>query len=287
MAAVLALAIAGGGGWYAMNRPSGNDPSSTVSTPALQPNQNAQGTNTATPGGTGTTDAPKPQDQSASLQKPVESEPKPAAADIGTITKWVADYNGGDCFFAHLTTSDPKAVAIEAVSLAPKAIEDFKAAYKTRFGSDPKIEQKSIVERQCAVAQFLRDMVKQSASAMEFKLAKDKLKSGDPLSGQIEGLSKPNSLLYLIDNDGFVYQIDQFLKRTGDKGSFRFKLVELKSREPLPQIVIVLSSDQPIKGGALSQTADANNLMPKLTEAIRKDNTKLDYGFAFFELGGT
>lgn len=287
IAAVLALAIAGGGGWYAMNRSAGTDPSSTVSAPALQPNQNAQGSDAATPGGLNTGDAAKPQDQSASLQKPLASEPKPATADIGTITKWVADYNGGDCFFAHLLSSDPKAVAIEAVSIAPKPIEDFKVAYKAKFGADPKIEQKSIVDRQCAVAQFLREMVKQSASPKELKLAKNKLKSGDPLSGQIEGLSKPNSLLYLIDNDGFVYQIDQFLKRAGDKGSFRLKLVELKSREPLPQIVIILSSEQPIKGGALSQPAEASNLMPKLVDTIRRDKTKLDYGFAFFELGGT
>ena len=287
MAAVLALAIAGGGGWYAMNQSSGSDPSSTVSPPALQPNQNAQGTDPAKPGGAGTGDAGKPQDQSASLQKPLASEPKPVAADIGTITKWVADYNGGNCFFAHLTSSDPKAIAIEAVSIAPKPIDDFKVAYKAKFGADPKIEQRSIVDRQCAVAQFLRDMVRQSATPMDLKLAKNKLKSGDPLSGQIEGLAKPNSLLYLIVNDGFVYQIDQFLKRTDDKGNFRLKLVELKSREPLPQIVVVLSSDQPIKGGALSQTADASNLMPKLTEAIRRDKTVLSYGFAFFELGGT
>jgi serine/threonine protein kinase len=296
MAAVLALAVAGGGGWYFMNRPPATGTSSTVTAPALQPNQNAQGTGgetsdpataTAATGDGSTGTAAKPSGQTASLQQPAAGATDIKPADIGTITEWVADYDGGDCFFAHLLNNDPKAVEIEAVAIEPKLIDGFKAAYKTEFGADPKIVQKSIVERQCAVAQFLTNMVKESASPMTLALNNSKLKSGDPLSGQIEGLSKPNSLLYLIDNDGFVYQIDQFLKRSGDKGNFRIKLVELESRKPLPQIVMVLSSDKPVRGGALSQPAESNNLMPKLIEAIKRDKPKLDYGFAFFELGGT
>ena len=178
-------------------------------------------------------------------------------------------------------------MSVEAVANQPKLIEDFRGAYKTKFGVEPKIAQKLIVDRQCAVAQLLASMAENAASPMTLTLKNSKLKSGDPLSGQVEGLGKPNALLYLIDNDGFVYQIDQFLKRAEGKGSFRMKLVELESRKPLPQLVLILSSEKPVKGGALNQPAEAGNLMPKLIEAIRKDKTKLDYGFAFFELGGT
>jgi serine/threonine-protein kinase len=289
-AAVLALAAAGGGGWYFMNRQTAS--TTAITAPALQPNQTAQETGlvstdpakaTQSAGGTDS----GANGQSASLQTPAGTGAKPEIVDNATLGKWISDYKGGDCFFAHLTSTDPKAVAIEAVANQPKLIDDFKAAYKTKFGGEPKIEQKLIVDRQCAVAQFLASMAENTASPMTLTLKKSKLKSGDPLSGQVEGLSKPNALLYLIDNDGFVYQIDQFLKRSESKGSFRMKLVELESRKPLPQLVLILSSEKPVKGGALSQPAEAGNLMPKMIETIRKDNTKLDYGFAFFELGGT
>ena len=85
----------------------------------------------------------------------------------------------------------------------------------------------------------------------------------------------------------FVYQIDQFLKRNGDEGTFNIKLVELATRDPLPQVVIALSSERPIRGAALERPASVASFMPKLLETIRSDGVQPDYAFSFFLLGGS
>lgn len=271
-AAVLALAVAGAGGWYMMNR-GGPQSASTVSAPALQPNQT--GGATSTPAGSG--------DSQASAQKPPE---KSAQEILTEKIDWVRSYNGGDCFYAR-GFADEKGFSIDGIGSDQKIFEKMGTDFSAKFSSQPLVNIKQIVAPQCAVAQFLAKMTGQSATRMNLTLKNAKLKSGDPLSGEITGLKLPNTLLYLIDNDGFVYQIDQFLKRSAEKSTFRIKLVELESRKPLPQMVLVLSSDKPLKGGALSQPAEAGNLMPKLIESINRDKTGMAYGFAFFELGGT
>ncbi len=117
-------------------------------------------------------------------------------------------------------------------------------------------------------------------------LDSDHVHSGESLKGTISSISQPNTVLYLIDNDGFVYQIDKYLRRQGTNGTFSIKLVELQSRDPLPQIVLSLSSDKPISAAALKAPQAAAEFLPKLFEAIKREGPTVQFAFAFFKLGG-
>ena len=159
--------------------------------------------------------------------------------------------------------------------------------FDSAFGFEPAIEVRPIVERQCGVAKFLSELANDELPTLRMELDSDRLKSGGTVQGVLSGLNKPNTVLYLVDNDGFVYQIDQFLRREGESGRFNIKLVELATRDPLPQMVIALSSDKPIRGAALAKPAMVTNLMPKLLNSIRSENIGIEYAFSYFLLGGS
>lgn len=223
--------------------------------------------------------------------------PEPASIDqesisgelgeIGARLAWVQDYDGGDCFFARGTAAGTKEIRIEGIGVNNDSFFALERDFTDRFGFEPGIEVRPIVERQCGITGFLSGMAVADLPTVRMELNSDRLKSGDSLLGKLSGLTKPNTVLYLVDNDGFVYQIDQFLKRNGDQGTFNIKLVELATRDPLPQVVIALSSETPIRGSALERPATVATFMPKLLEAIRSDGVELDYAFSFFLLGGT
>ncbi|KJS18709.1 MAG: hypothetical protein VR78_04080 [Hoeflea sp. BRH_c9] len=227
----------------------------------------------------------------------VTSEPVPDSSDqenlrgelgeIGARLAWVREYDGGDCFFARGTAAGAKEIRIEGIGMNNAEFSALERDFTGEFGFEPGIEVRPIVERQCGITQFLSGMAVNELPTVRMELNSDRLKSGDSLQGKLSGLTKPNTVLYLVDNDGFVYQIDQFLKRDGDQGTFNIKLVELATRDPLPQVVIALSSDEPIRGSALERPATVANFMPKLLETIRSDGIELEYAFSFFLLGGS
>jgi len=207
--------------------------------------------------------------------------------EIGERLAWVRAYEGGECFFARGTAAGAKEIRIEGIGTDNSGFVALERDFTDAFGFEPGIEVRPIVERQCGITQFLSGMAVDDLPTVRMELNSDRLKSGDSLQGKLSGLTKPNTVLYLVDNDGFVYQIDQFLKRNGDEGTFNIKLVELATRDPLPQVVIALSSERPIRGAALERPASVASFMPKLLETIRSDGVQPDYAFSFFLLGGS
>jgi len=228
-------------------------------------------------------------DEIAAVNIPIpQPRPDPSSA-VDTITSrlaWLNGYDGGNCFFVRGLASGDDHMAIEGLGTDAAPFKRIEADFKEEFGFEPNVEVRPIVERQCAVATFLSGLHRPELPHVGMRLDSDHVKSGETLQGNISGLSRPNVVLYLIDNDGFVYQIDRFLKREAEEGRFNIKLVELATRDPLPQMVLALSSDKPIRGANLENPVLAATHFPKLVEAIRDDGIEPDYAFAFFKLGG-
>lgn len=300
--AIVVLAAAGTGGlWYggigpfagaspelvpAVETPQGRDTESQAS--RSTPEQGSDTPQTPRPStlgeGTSSLSVPRPSVPEADTPR---ADPAIQLTDLGSRLAWVKDFRGGPCFFARGTQTDATSLRVEGIGTNVDAFRRLETAFQTRFGLEPQIDVRPIVERQCAVADFLSGLSGAQNDEVRMTLGSDRIRSGELLSGRVSGLTKANALLYLIDNDGYVYQVDQHLKRSGDSGTFSFRLVELSSREPLPQMLLLLSSDRPIRGGAFENAAVADVLLPRLLEAIRKEPVGLAYAYAFFTLGGT
>lgn len=199
---------------------------------------------------------------------------------------WIKDFDGGDCFFARGISDLGNEMLIEGMGATTAPFERMDADFQSRFGSEPQIQMRPIVAKQCAVAAFLKGVGNSGKLGGTMVLDSDHVHSGESLKGTISNISQPNTVLYLIDNDGFVYQIDKYLRRQGTNGTFSIKLVELQSRDPLPQIVLSLSSDKPISAAALKAPQTAAEFLPKLFESIKREGPTVQFAFAFFKLGG-
>jgi serine/threonine protein kinase len=254
--------------------------------PASPPNMGEQSRQPMVP----STQAPPTEDPPQSQAKVAMALPAAPIASMDQVSErldWLQNFAGGDCFFARPIAATADVMSIEGMSQSVDAFIRLEDAFKSRFDFEPNIEVRSIQPSQCSVANFLNQQFRGRHPTVKIKLNSDRVKSGQPLSGSIEGLQKVHTLLYLIDNDGYVYQIDQFLKREQQTGRFSIKLVELAGRQPLAQVMLVLSSDKPIRGGALREPSSGQALFPKLLQSILDEKLEVDVGFAFFLLGGS
>jgi serine/threonine protein kinase len=216
-----------------------------------------------------------------------QTEPAPKAPAANERRKWVRGYDGGPCFFARAVSEGRDEIVIEGVGVDDGNSAKLQRDFKARFGFTPKVSVSKIVQAQCEAARFLANFATEELPAASLGLASEHVKGGLRLKGTIKGLSQPNIVLYLMDNEGNVYQFDHLLKRNGDAGSFNIKLVELRTRSPMPQLVLALASDKQVKGSSLSGAVKAETVLPRLAEQIRKDNIKLEFVFSFFLLGGS
>jgi serine/threonine protein kinase len=199
---------------------------------------------------------------------------------------WVRAYQGGDCFFARAVSFGETKTSIEGIGANAEAFVRLEKDFQKRFGFEPQIEVRKIVNTQCGIASFLSRIAQETLPEMRMDLDNDKIKSNERLKGTLTGLSKSNVVLYLVDNEGTIHQFDRLLKRKGKEGTFGIKLVELKTRSPLPQLVLALSSDKPVKAAALRGPVKVDSLMPLLESEIQKDEINFEYAFSYFLLGG-
>ncbi len=69
---------------------------------------------------------------------------------------WIKDFDGGDCFFARGISDVGNEMLIEGMGATTAPFERMDADFQARFGSEPQIQMRPIVTKQCAVAAFLK-----------------------------------------------------------------------------------------------------------------------------------
>jgi eukaryotic-like serine/threonine-protein kinase len=216
-----------------------------------------------------------------------QTDPAPKADAENARREWIRGYDGGPCFFARVVSEGKDDIVIEGLGIDAGNSAKLQRDFKARFGFIPKINASKLVQEQCEAARFLSAFANEELPKASLGLDSEHVKGGLRLKGTIKGLNQPNIVLYLLDNEGNIYQFDHLLKRNGGVGSFNIKLVELRTRSPMPQLVMALASDKQVKGSSLSGAVKADAVLPRLAEQIRKDGIKLDFVFSFFLLGGS
>nr|WP_051000087.1 protein kinase [Sinorhizobium fredii] len=246
---------------------------------------------------------PKPKEEDVAIVHPPKEMTTPPAAPgedqgIGTeapkpnspVDKrmaWLRAFNAGGCFFAHSVTSSPERMQIEGMAASAAPFEKLDAGFAKAFGFAPDVEGRLITNMQCGVATFLSALSRSKPPSISITLSSDQLKNGDALKGRVQDLTKERAVLYLIDNDGIVYPLDSLLGRDGHHGDFQVGRIEQSDDTPMPQLVLTLSSDKPIPGSLLSGPTENAPLFQELIQTITTERLDVDYGYAYFMLGGS
>lgn len=259
-------------------QPSVSSQSSTPGTPELKPGPAVPPTTPASTTGPKSPPAASPPASSA-------PEPEPRTAAERTA-RYIADYDGGACFFLWPTAIADKRTTVEGFGSTAEPFVSFDAAFKKAQGYEAQISLRTVTTAQCPMVDFLRQLGRGIDRSPVMQIGAFTMRSGDTLSGTVESDPAKNLDILLIGDDGLVYNLANYTRREGGKASFNLKLESTAAGgAPVrPQTVLALVSSAPLPSLSGPNPAPAGDIFPGLHQDIARAGGKVGVGIKYFRI---
>ncbi|WP_046862973.1 serine/threonine-protein kinase [Microvirga massiliensis] len=202
------------------------------------------------------------------------------------VTRYVRDYEGGDCFFLNPTNVGAGTAAVEGFGSTPTPFQAFDEAFKRALGFEAQISLRLLTDAQCPAVTFLRKVGIDSARAPKLEIEAFSLKDGEPLSGSVEGFGDQHVDVVLVADDGYVYTLSDYLKRENGTITFNLRLNRPEGGRAKPQLVLAIASPKPLALLATGKPIAADALFPLLADEARTRGFPIDVAVKYFRLEG-
>ncbi|RWQ15451.1 serine/threonine-protein kinase [Mesorhizobium sp.] len=216
--------------------------------------------------------------------------PKNALDHAAQRVSWVRDFNGGDCFYATLTSATEAAVAIEGLGTEVQPFERMLSDFQARFRVEPDISVRLIEPAQCEVTNFLRFLDQMPADKPQLALDRTTVPSGSPIGGTLVTHRGLISSVLLIDHRGMAFSLDDLMLAQADKATFNIPIdlgaADKAAGKVVPQIIMVITGPQDIHAAAFSAPTPAALLLPKILDEIDANRAEFSATAKYFRLGG-
>ena len=253
--ALLMLALAGGGGYYAW------------STGLLG------GTDIAQP--SPTPDASTPATPSAS------------GPDTSTREGFLAAWSEDSCVYATRIPSGPNSGLVNGLAQDPTVFDGLAAAYDEAFSARPTVLAQTVTAEQCpalALANTLRGF---GGNVPVLTLDSTDMVSGGSIVGRISDRRGRTVWLALVSAAGGVYNLTDRLSEGADgSATFSFALQAEAGSDPTPQLLLAIASDSPlIAAAAATDGTAAASLLPLIeAEIAARDSANAGASIGVFSL---
>lgn len=219
--------------------------------------------------------------------KPVEAdeETKVAAAGITRMAdlgmSWLRSYDGGDCFFAAVTSVSNDRIDIKGFGPDQPVFQRFYDSFVNANGFEPEVNGHLIDRAQCAAANFLKTVQPGARGNPEIVLPSARVKLGESLSVTVEKLAGRTLNLLMIDSDGLVTSVTDPAGERGTDSRTYSVTIKGKIDKESPEMVIALTSPS---GLQVPGTEEASRLFPKLERQIQALGGQVGVDFDYFKL---
>ncbi|CAN2534898.1 Serine/threonine-protein+kinase+PknD [Methylocapsa aurea] len=241
LAAVIALAAAGFGGWRYLHR---EEPAAT--------------TQAETPP---TTDvAAEPPPPVVEPQKPVETRPDPFVR----LREYARDFDGGDCFLAVVGEISAGEAQIDGYGRSREPFDALDKSFRDATGVPAAIGVRKVTAPQCPALGFAKKFLA-VREPLRFDVARTQLqRSGDKLEGAIETRAE-NVRFLIVDDEGLVNDLSA---RLGQEPGRRDFAMELRATRPGPVLLVAIAGATPISLAGAARVATAKEVFAKLAEEL-------------------
>lgn len=207
---------------------------------------------------------------------------------LGKQLGWLADYDAGPCAYVALKGTNGDKVQLEGFGTSVDPFSTLLEAFTGEHGSEPDIGVRLINDMQCPILDFMNGLKVNRGIVPSLLLdnATDVLKSGETVSGRIEGLAGRAVSLFLVNGAGGATNLKPWVSRSSD-GSFGFSFtVNLApGAEPTPQLILAVVTERPVdKLDAVPNGVTARALVPFMTSELDKERQKPIGALRFFRL---
>ncbi len=226
---------------------------------------------------------PAPTPPTPAQATPVQPTPVQPTSVIERVRSFLKTYDGGDCFFALPVRITERSAAIDGFSQSKTTWDAFETAFSSRFGFSPDVVGNRIWSHQCAALQFLRQAAGSGTSPVLF-LTSTRVAQGQSLAGEIREAEGQALALLHVQEDGTVVDVSKNLKNDGNAQTFDLKMSRTIGSGPVPQLLIVVSSQHPMTGLNQAVPQAADRIFASILDQASKQGDHLAVGAKLFLL---
>ncbi len=240
------------------------------------------GTGTAEQPGTGTAEQP-------TTGTATNTETPPPPADPMEIqAAWVRDYNPGACAFVAVRSKAEPAVALEGFAKDIAPFTALLSEFTAQFGKEPALDTHGVNDPQCPIVEYMNRL--RASEELPPSIVMDNntgvVKSGETVSGRIEGLAGRAVTLFLVNGVGGATNLKNFVARSSDGTvSFSFSVNLAAGSEPTPQLLLALVTQDPVtKLDVVPNGVTARALVPFMEAEIARARQDAIADLRYFRL---
>ena len=285
--ALLIALICGGGGalyFYTMWTP----PSPKPSQAGLDNSHAEPGKNSPIPLLVPSTSSPAiPDNSHAALGKnsPSSPTPLPGMSVPEKVRSYIAQYDGGNCFFVAPVTISEHAAAIEGFGSSTEPFRSFDTAFQRSIGFEADIGVREITEQQCPAVSFLARLRAENARAPHLDIDREALRNGDVLNGMVDHYGTRQVALILVSDTGTVQNLSNLLKSGTDAKTFNIGMKRPEGTTGRqPQLLIAVASPSPVSALQQSGPAKADQFFARVLGDAASSGTPLSAVARYFML---
>jgi hypothetical protein len=200
------------------------------------------------------------------------------------ITRFVNNYEGGDCFFVAPILVEANRTDLDGYGNSPEPFNILDSEFKRANGFEANIGLHQVTLAQCAAVTFLSRTRNQPGLAPNLEITATAAKSGSPLTGSISDLGDRHVELLLVDERGMMQNLSDRLSPGGGTRSFTINLPRNDADAGQPQLLFALATRAALQSLNQSRLGNANEVFARILQEARDTGQSLNVGARYFKL---
>lgn len=198
------------------------------------------------------------------------------------VLDFLQTYDGGSCFAALPTLTEGNQLQIEAFATSINALEKFKAELIKATNTLPATDLKYISSNQCRALSFLRTSQNYPSFSLYFELRDRLIYSGELLQGTLANTGAGFVSLLLIDDEGTVQNLGDFIKFRQGTVDFSIPMTVQGSPVATQQMLMGLSTNSRLITARDMSGTKADDFFFTLAEELAQNNDQADLAVIAF-----
>jgi len=178
---------------------------------------------------------------------PVTPPAQTAASTADKIRSFIAQYDGGDCFFVSTEAASDSAAALEGFGAATKPFDTLNSDFQRTIGFEADIGLRQVTQAQCPAITFLNRLRHAHDRAPRLDIDKESVRDREVLGGMVDRYGSRTVDLLLVSDGGIVQSVSHLLKPGTDAKTFKIGMQRANAgggRQP--QLLIAITSAPPL-----------------------------------------
>ena len=205
----------------------------------------------------------------------------PASAEE-RAKEFIANFNGGECFFIQPLPGATKPHQYQAIGPEIEPFQRFDSAYKREVGVEADLTLAPISAAQCPALDLVRLVAPDGRERPRLTLKSYEVGLGKPLLGTISNLERQHLYLVLVDNDGVVHRLEAKVDASGNSATFSVALTPDASSVGPMQMLLAIVSSKPIEAFDSLHSADLKFIAPRLVDDARRASASVEADYFRF-----